>query len=225
LRTKAHIQAVSSVSVVHKTVQSFEQAMLCEFLRISPRIGVLPIIHGSGDFAVEVRRVMLSAQIDCLAVPLPPSFQSDVERAIDCLPAVTAVVQPEPPHFDTEWTGQASEEAESAPAASYVPIDPCQGVIAALRIALGEQIPRAFIDQETACFEPLGAVLPDPYALKRVPSERFAAAILPAVPRPIRPQQAARCRTMASRLRSLESRYQSILLVCSIMDWPWIREA
>ena len=199
--------------------------MLCEFLRISPRIGVLPIIHGSGDFAVEVRRVMLSAQIDCLAVPLPPSFQSDVERAIDFLPAVTAVVQPEPPRFDTEWTGQTSEETESAPAASYVPIDPCQGVIAALRIALGEQIPRAFIDQETARFEPLGAVLPDPYALKRVPSERFAAAILPAVPRPIRPQQAARCRTMATRLRSLESRYRSILLVCSIMDWPWIREA
>ena len=165
--------------------------MLCEFLRISPRIGVLPIIHGSGDFAVEVRRVMLSAQIDCLAVPLPASFQSDVERAIDFLPVVTAVVQPEPPRFDTEWTGQASEETESAPAASYVPIDPCQGVIAALRIALGEQIPRAFIDQETARFEPLGAVLPDPYALKRVPSERFAAAILPAVPRPIRPQQAA----------------------------------
>ena len=134
--------------------------MLCEFLRISPRIGVLPIIHGSGDFAVEVRRVMLSAQIDCLAVPLPASFQSDVERAIDFLPVVTAVVQPEPPRFDTEWTGQASEETESAPAASYVPIDPCQGVIAALRIALGEQIPRAFIDRKRPASSPWGPFFP-----------------------------------------------------------------
>ena len=50
--------------------------MLSEFLRISPRISVLPIIHGSGDFAVEVRRVMLSTNFDCLAVPLPPSFQA-----------------------------------------------------------------------------------------------------------------------------------------------------
>ena len=33
--------------------------MLSDFLRISPRIAVLPIIHGSGDFAVEVRRMML----------------------------------------------------------------------------------------------------------------------------------------------------------------------
>ena len=30
---------------------------------------------------------------------------------------------------------------------------------------------------------------------------------------------------MASRLRELESQFKSILLVCSILDWPWIREA
>ena len=30
---------------------------------------------------------------------------------------------------------------------------------------------------------------------------------------------------MAARLRELESRYRSILFVCSILDWPWIRDA
>jgi hypothetical protein len=206
--------------------------MLTEFLRISPKISVLPIIHGSGDFAVEVRRVMLSASFDCLAVPLPASFQEDVERAVDLLPSVTAVLQAEPPHFEGEWTpedqesdAQESAEAESRRACSYVPIDPCQGVIAAIRIAQGEQIPRAFIDLETAEFEPMSAILPDPYALKRVPVERFSAAVLPAIPRPGRRQQAARCRTMATRLRQLEKKYSSILFVASIMDWPWIREA
>ncbi len=199
--------------------------MLSEFLRISPRISVLPIIHGSGDFAVEVRRVMLSANFDCLAVPLPSSFQADVERAVDLLPAVTAVLQSEPANFAHEWTPQETEEAESRRACSYVPIDPCQGVIAAIRIAQGEQIPRAFIDLETAEFEPMSAILPDPYALKRVPAERFSAAVLPAIPRPGRRQQAARCRTMATRLRLLEKQYSSILFVASIMEWPWIREA
>ena len=201
--------------------------MLSEFLRISPRISVLPIIHGSGDFAVEVRRVMLSSNFDCLAVPLPPSFQDDVERAVDLLPSVTAVLQSEPLHFDREWTPeeQESEEPEAQRACSYVPIDPCQGVIAAIRIAQGEQIPRAFIDLETAEFEPMAAILPDPYALKRVPAELFSAAVLPAIPRPGRRQQTARCRTMAARLRLLEKRYSSILFVASIMDWPWIREA
>ena len=63
------------------------------FLQLSPRISLLPIIHGSGDFAIEVRRVMLSEEFDCLAVPLPASFQEDVERAIAFLPSVTAVLQ------------------------------------------------------------------------------------------------------------------------------------
>ena len=30
---------------------------------------------------------------------------------------------------------------------------------------------------------------------------------------------------MANRLRALTERYESILLVCSILDWPWIRDA
>jgi hypothetical protein len=202
--------------------------MLSEFLRLSPRIYALPIIHGSGDFAVEVRRILLGATFDCLAVPLPPSFQKDVERAVDFLPAINAVVQEEPQHFHLDPADDEddrTEEAELSRAYSYVPIDPCQGVIAALRIALQEQIPRAFVDCETAEFEPRGAILPDPYALKRVPSEKFAAAVLPAIPRPTRPQQTRRCAAMAARLRELEARHSSILFICSIMDWPWIREA
>jgi hypothetical protein len=30
---------------------------------------------------------------------------------------------------------------------------------------------------------------------------------------------------MAARLRALEDQYRSILLVCSLLDWPWIRDA
>ena len=30
---------------------------------------------------------------------------------------------------------------------------------------------------------------------------------------------------MAQRLRELEEQYESILFVCSLADWPWIREA
>ena len=56
--------------------------MTSDFLGISPKIACLPIIHGSGDYAIEVRRRMLAARFVCLAVPLPPSFQEDVERAV-----------------------------------------------------------------------------------------------------------------------------------------------
>lgn len=195
-------------------------------LQIGERITALPLIHGNGDFALEVRRMMLATDFDCLAVPLPPSFKPPVEQAILDLPTPTVVVQRAEPRFVTEWTPEKDDEDRPDESrASYVPIDPCQGVIAGLRVALGEHIPTAYIDLETAAYEPHAAALPDPYALKRVRPERFAAALLPAIPRVPAGQPRNRVLHMAARLRELERVYDRILLLCSVVDWPWIREA
>ncbi|WP_010581643.1 hypothetical protein [Schlesneria paludicola] len=201
-------------------------------LQFSDRITCLPIIHGSGDFALEVRRLMLSVDFDCLAVPLPPSFQSQVERAIAFLPNISFVLQEETPAVEyREWSGFDSEESDDDPprgpgrTASYVPIDPCQGVIAGLRFAIDERMTREFVDLETACFESYSAVLPDPYALKRVRPEKFAAAVLPTIPRVNDGQPNDRVVHMARRLRELERKHHNILFLCSLLDWPWIREA
>src|SRR5262245_22983931 len=185
-----------------------------DFLKIGPRVRVLPIIHGSGDFAVRVRDELLFRPYDCLAVPLPPSFQEEVEASIGRLPVISAVVQRDTP-----------AELDEEPGFSYVPIDPCQGVIAAIRTAIGERIPRAFIDRETARFEPHTANYPDPYALKKVRPASFAAAVLPAIPPPAPGQHDERVRWMARRLKQLERRYHNILFVCSLLDWPWVRQA
>ncbi len=194
-------------------------------LKITDRIHCLPVVHGSGDFAVEVRRVMLEETFDCLAVPLPQSMQVLVEKGISHLPNVTVVLQQETdPFLAPVWSLEA-DSAGPARVASFVPIDPCQPVIAALRLAIQERIPRKFIDLEVENFEPRASVLPDPYALKRVPLEKFATAVLPAVGRPRSEQHQARIRQMAHRLKGLERKYRSILFVCSLTDWPWIREA
>lgn len=196
-------------------------------LAISDRIVCLPVIHGSGDCAIEVRRLMLTQSFDCVAVPLPPSFQADVEEAIGQLPMLSVVWQPEP-QWDPikEWTGESQEdEDDEERTASYVPIDPCQPVIMALRFAMSERIPRAFIDLETAIFDSYAATLPDPYALKQVTPDKFATALLPAIPPLPEGQPRDRIVHMAQRLRGLESRYQRVLVVCSILDWPWLREA
>ena len=78
---------------------------------------------------------------------------------------------------------------------------------------------------ETPRFEAHSASFPDPYALKRVSPEGFAAAVLPAIPPPRAGQHAERIAWMADQLHRLERRYRSILLVCSLLDWPWIRDA
>ncbi|MFY9254635.1 MAG: hypothetical protein WAO83_14375 [Fuerstiella sp.] len=209
---------------------------ISDVLKIGKNITVLPVVHGSGDFAVEVRRMMLAHAFDCVAVPLPPSFQTEVETAVQWLPNVSVVLQRETsdkfkaptdysPGADSEDDDDDDDFDHELGRCSYVPIDPCQPVIAALRIAMQEHIPRAFIDIEDENYLPVTAILPDPYALKRVSVERFAAAVLPAIAKPDQEAHLTRIAWMANELHRLNKQHQSILFVCSVLDWPWIRDA
>lgn len=208
---------------------------IAELLRIGPRVTALPIVHGSGDFAWEVRRAMLQGQWDCLAVPLPESFQFPVMQAIQALPHPSIVTAIENGAAATFWSPSTSSAGEpshdgdppttSGPQVSYVPIDPCQGVIAALRIAAEERMPIRFIDLETDPFLPQRRTLPDPYALKKVALPQFAAAIVPFLQQPDQPQWIARIQAMAYQLRELSVDYRRILFICNVLDWPWVRQA
>src|SRR5437879_50498 len=51
------------------------------------------------------------------------------------------------------------------------------------------------------------------------------AAVLPAIPRVPEGQARERVAHMAGRLLELEGKYKAILFVCSMLDWPWVREA
>ncbi len=221
-----------------------------ELLRIGERIAVLPIIHGSGQCALTVRRWMLENQFDVVAVPLPPSFRDAVESAVLELPKPSIVIQPSHPRLgpsgddessfdqlspfadesddEDDWDeigdGENDDQAEPA-LCSYVPIDPCQPVIMAIRAAMGEHVLRAYIDLETDPFLPFATEMPDPYALRTVSPEKFAAALLPGIGRPPDEQTRDRIRHMAKRLHELQRSHQQVLFVTSVLYWPWIREA
>ena len=181
-------------------------------LRLSPRIEVLPILHGSGDVAQEVRETLIGRRFDCLAVPLPPSVEETLETAVEDLPRISLVVIPEPDREE--------------PTVNFVPVDPCQPVIMAIRVAMGERIARAYIDREVAVFDPTPFTAPDPYALKRLPLATFATALLPSlVPPTEATQRWHRIAWMAFRLHELELDFESILCLCHVADWPWLREA
>lgn len=180
-------------------------------LDLSPRLSLIPIVHGSADFALEVRRRLRQTAYDCLAVPLPPSFAEPLERGVAMLPQISVVLQREV-SLDGDF--------------NYVPVDPCQGVIAGIREAVQAGVDRAYVDLEVAAFEEHGLILPDPYALKEVRLERFLAALLPGLPGPEDGSQLqARIRRMAYELHCLELDYERVVCVCSVADWPWIRQA
>jgi hypothetical protein len=201
------------------------ESVIDPVLDLGPRVTVLPVVHGSGDFAWEVRRLMELHHFDCLAVPLPVEFQPAVEQGILELPRVTSVIAREQAPFSTQWQSDESQQKKTAPSLNYVPIDPCQPVIAALRTAMGERMPRRFIDLSTRTFSPHARVLPDAYALKFVSIQQYASAVLPFLQAPENLQWHARVAEMAWQLRQLSVDFERILFVCGITEWPWIREA
>ena len=192
-------------------------------LDFSSRATTLPIVYGSGDFALEVRRRLGAVNYDCLAVALPPSMGAAVEEGIGSLPRISVALQSEP---GISYDG-GGVESESDTTFNYVPIDPCQGAIAGLRDAMEKHIDRAYVDLEVDVFEQGEPVaLADPYALKKVQLEKFVAAMLPALPAPREnTQRWRRVRRMAYELHLLELDYERIVFICSVTEWPWVRQA
>ena len=55
---------------------------------------------------------MLEHKFDCLAVPLPPSFQGDVEAGIQRLPMPTMVVQKQMLGYGREWSAETDDNED-----------------------------------------------------------------------------------------------------------------
>ena len=195
-----------------------------ELFRFSDRVTFLPIINGSGQFAAATARFMLEHQADCLAVPLPPSFADDVESGVLDLPHPSIVIQhPAGRLFGDDTASDFGDDADDPSPSSYVPIDPCQAVIAAIRAAMGERIPRRYIDLETDPFVPYASTMPDPFAVRDVALDKFAAAVLPSIAPPPDRRTQDRMLHMAAQLVELEKTFSRILVVDSVLHWPWIR--
>ncbi len=196
-------------------------------LQVDETLTLLPVVHGSASYAVAVRRFLLDHPFDCIAIPLPPSFRTAVLAGVEQLPTPSAVVQLSTSDPDADVSiGDESEEADLiVRTASYVPIDPCQAVIAAVRFGISDRTPLHFIDQECEHFDPDASLFPDPFALRETTIERFCAAALLAIPSPSSEQRLDRLKFMANRLKVLKQKYSNIVCLCDLQDWPWLREA
>lgn len=223
-------------------------------LQIDGSLTLLPVIHGSASYAVAVRRYLLEHRFDCIGIPLPASFRSAVLAGVEQLPIASAVVQLVPsfddedgkpeygkPEYgeyedgdedgDEDGEGEGEEDANkpvnvvaTSKVATYVPIDPCQAVIAAIRFGIMDRTPLWFIGQESSDFEQEPSIVPDPFALGKTTIERFCAACLPAIPAPISPQRIDRIAYMAQRILELKTKYSNVVVMCDLQDWPWLRD-
>lgn len=188
---------------------------------------LIPVVHGSGAYASALRKELLTRTFDALAVPLPASFATDVIRGVQRLPALSAVVRlsAQEDRFDESDDSQEPTDLRG----TYVPIDPCQAVIAAIRFALGERKPIVWIDSQSDHVENHSPVFADCYAIRHTTLERFCAAMLPAIPPPDAGLGGGnlieRINTMAEKILAMRNSYRSIVALCPLEAWPWLREA
>ena len=177
--------------------------------KLSNNIHFLPVVHGSSSFSREIKNHILSEKCDCLAVALPPEFQTSVEEGIDLLPQITL-----------------STQQETDGGLNYVPIDPSQPLIAGLRVAKQEGISRQFIDWSTPDYETRHSNFPDTFSLRKVSYEKLTSTLLLTVKPPkAESQHYWRACWMAYQLHCLEMDFSNILFLCSVLDWPWVKEA
>lgn len=180
-----------------------------DIFNLSNKIRFLPVIHGSTNFTRVIKDRLLSSLTDCVAVALPPEFKPTIESGIDQLPSISICIQ-----------------KESTDSFNYVPIDPCQPVIMGLRIATQENIPTKYIDLSCDSYEPRKVNFPDTYALRSLSYEKFCTSILLTIKPPTTGSlHDKRVRWMAFQLHQLEMDFHNITLICSILDWPWIKDA
>ncbi len=180
-----------------------------DIFKLSDKIHFLPVVHGCGSFSREIRNRILSEKCNCLAVALPPEFQTSVEQGIDLLPQITL-----------------STQQETDGGLNYVPIDPSQPLIAGLRVAKQEGISRQFIDWSSTDYETRHTNSPDTFSLRKVSYEKLSSTLLLTVKPPkTESQHYWRACWMAYQLHCLEMDFSNILFLCSVLDWPWVKEA
>lgn len=168
---------------------------------VHKNITVIPSIHGRAVFALETRRRFLDQHFDCVAVELPPSLKTPVLDSIQELPDVYIMTYQEP-------------EGDFV----YVPIDPCDSIIEAVRLAERDRrCHLAFIDAEVANLSHSICAMPDEYAALRIGLPEYYQAVSKHLkPTPAHSQDAFREKLMAFRLQQLSKAHKRVLFVCGL---------
>jgi hypothetical protein len=126
------------------------------------RFSYFPVVPGRLEFAIEVRRAILAARPEVVALELPASLQAAWERGIGRLPEMSLIFYPE---------GDPGEEE-----ATYVLVEPADPFTEAIRTGLEVGAEIVFADPEAAERPHLKDAYPDSYAIRHIGLERFVEA-------------------------------------------------
>jgi hypothetical protein len=169
-------------------------------------IRMVPILHNRMEFAVEVRRQFKEYQPDCVAVEFPDTLREKIMKGIERLPLLSVV-------YYEEENGEFT----------YLLLEPTDGQVEAIRLAVSKEIPIHFIDRDTEGYPFDFSVMPDPYAVKKIGHYTYCQAYINLCSKSKSfPEDTLREKTMAYHLRRLSSKGQKVLFVGGLSHLPGI---
>ena len=129
---------------------------------IRGRFTYFPVVPGRVEFAAAVHRAIEKARPKVVAVELPSAVEFQAMRAIKRLPEMSLLVYPEP------GTNALEEEMMV-----YVPIEPADPFVEALRTANELELETLFIEPSLGQRPHLPGGYPDPYAVNAIGISKY----------------------------------------------------
>ena len=172
-------------------------------------IRFIPCIHRRVTFAQAVRRAALEWRPDAIAVELPDTLSDWIVRGVMRLPRISAVA----------W-----EEVDRPGELGYLPIDPCDGLVEAVRLGCEHDIDLAFIDLDLPGLQEPHVEVPDDQMIDRTGLEAYVATVAPHLAASRTPASVAREAHMARLLRDLSQRHERVLCVLGMAHFLPVRE-
>ena len=162
----------------------------------------IPSIHSRVYFSMAVREAFDKFKPDIIAVEHPANFTDSLREAVSRLPLISLIIR------------EINNEAV------YIPIDPCDSIIEAVRLAIDEEIPFFPIDKDiTSINSNSHYLMPDDYIMKNIGLEKFYTEVKSKYIFHKDYTDEEREIYMARNLHELSKKYNKILLVIGMSHW------
>jgi hypothetical protein len=162
-------------------------------------ITYLPVVPGRIEFAARVRRYLVEHHPRVIAVELPSSLERAYLAALGRLPRMSVILIPE------------DDEADRA---TYIPVEPADPFVEALRTATEIGAETLFLEPATHDRPHLNDIYPEPYSIELIGIERYLEAYR-VYPQQRTPELEAHAAAMAWKLQGADP-LASVCVVVSL---------
>jgi len=131
------------------------------------RFRYFPVVPGRLEFSIALRKTLLAEKPQVVAVELPQFLAKAYDRALGRLPEMSVIL-----YHDEPAPGKSGNDEDDA-RAIYVPVEPCDPFVEALRTASEIDAQVIFLEPDSLDRPHLPDTYPDPYSITRIGLDKY----------------------------------------------------